>query len=657
MKSLKQMLSLRHQRRKRCRPIPYAAFGFLSTLCRVAECFAPSIRDSPSATSSFLHQLQQDLTVSGYQAASVDFDASALQPNVSPESKDVSITSSEGQGLSRGCGSAVWEKKNVSGRRASHRSRRQRGRRTQQVRTDGKASKQQILELMDVWNFMYNLTESEPPSPRVTAPSGWGLNELERFPYAPHLQDCGRLHKVWTQQETRGENGADPPWLLHRLPARADLQPPWIEGSDRDNLGGTRYIQAMMWKRQFPPDCSDPSLKFLVYDWSSQHEHGIGSQIHMMSQVFAFAMEYDRIFVPSPGSYQNAQHDDCQGDKWGSLDCYFFPIVHPACSKRVDEWVKANYAEIKGFMQQEILDSVLSNRPIVYVKAFLPQAHILNFYLPRELEHLWNTSEKSVEVLGGVPDFTTVRENTHGLYTTLESSKAGWWRSQTTRYFLRRPQPYLCHHVNKVRQSVFGHQMASLMAQIPSAMRKIEERSGDLRQSERTRLEAMSGMEGSLDDSPLWREGPPLLPRPIVSMHVRQGDKQREMQTFSFAAHMWLAERLRRRYPLVSNLWLSTQEQDVIDDSAHFTTWDFFFEHHEGRTSMRANKTRNHYWAESEFGLARTMISSFVDILISSECDYFIGSLGSNWSRLLNELRQTGGRLKAGFLAINFLEY
>ncbi|CAI6002764.1 unnamed protein product [Closterium sp. NIES-64] len=55
--------------------------------------------------------------------------------------------------------------------------------------------------------------------------------------------------------------------------------------------------------------------------------------------------------------------------------------------------------------------------------------------------------------------------------------------------------------------------------------------------------------------------GEPYVPRPIVSVHVRQGDKGIEMQLFSFYAFMFMANRIRRGFPGVRYAWLSTEMQ------------------------------------------------------------------------------------------------
>lgn len=53
----------------------------------------------------------------------------------------------------------------------------------------------------------------------------------------------------------------------------------------------------------------------------------------------------------------------------------------------------------------------------------------------------------------------------------------------------------------------------------------------------------------------------PYLPHPIVGMHVRQGDKVTEDTMWSMDYHMFLALRLRRHVPGITNIWLSSETQ------------------------------------------------------------------------------------------------
>ncbi len=44
---------------------------------------------------------------------------------------------------------------------------------------------------------------------------------------------------------------------------------------------------------------------------------------------------------------------------------------------------------------------------------------------------------------------------------------------------------------------------------------------------------------------------------------------------------------------------------------------------------------------------------SFVNLLVQQECDFFIGTLGSSWDRLINGLRKTNGKLNSGYVSLN----
>jgi len=55
--------------------------------------------------------------------------------------------------------------------------------------------------------------------------------------------------------------------------------------------------------------------------------------------------------------------------------------------------------------------------------------------------------------------------------------------------------------------------------------------------------------------------GEAYVPRPLVSVHVRQGDKGREMKLHSFDAFMWAAASLRLQMPGLTHVWLSTEMQ------------------------------------------------------------------------------------------------
>jgi hypothetical protein len=59
----------------------------------------------------------------------------------------------------------------------------------------------------------------------------------------------------------------------------------------------------------------------------------------------------------------------------------------------------------------------------------------------------------------------------------------------------------------------------------------------------------------------VWSDHKPYIPRPLLSMHVRMGDKACEMVVVGFEEYMELAGNLRKRFPSLKNIWLSTEMQ------------------------------------------------------------------------------------------------
>ncbi|CAI5482723.1 unnamed protein product [Closterium sp. Yama58-4] len=142
------------------------------------------------------------------------------------------------------------------------------------------------------------------------------------------------------------------------------------------------------------------------------------------------------------------------------------------------------------------------------------------------------------------------------------------------------------------------------------------------------------------------------MPRPMVSLHIRQGDKGSEMKLSSFNSFMFYMHRLRLHVPDIRFVWISTEMQSVIDQSAQFKDWTFFYSQNERQLGdMRLIDY------EKKAGRAQLVGVSFANLIISSECDYYVGVLGSNWNRLINEMRATSGRVFAGYVAINNGEF
>ncbi|CAI5535966.1 unnamed protein product [Closterium sp. Naga37s-1] len=135
--------------------------------------------------------------------------------------------------------------------------------------------------------------------------------------------------------------------------------------------------------------------------------------------------------------------------------------------------------------------------------------------------------------------------------------------------------------------------------------------------------------------------------RPVVSMHVRLSDKGSEMQLHPLPAFMLVAARLRAHQPGLKHVWLSTEVQSVIDETSDYSGWTFFY--------TNASRVQSAQQMKDEQENAQQPIANiFANLLITAECEFFIGSLGSNWNRLIDELRSTNGRLYSGLVSFTF---
>lgn len=134
------------------------------------------------------------------------------------------------------------------------------------------------------------------------------------------------------------------------------------------------------------------------------------------------------------------------------------------------------------------------------------------------------------------------------------------------------------------------------------------------------------------------------IPRPFASIHVRYGDKLTETarQPLSLYMDMLMASR-----PDIHHVVLSTETESVISylranyHSVVFYTFNY--------TRLEANnpgtlRKRN---AVDEF------IASFANLYVAMHADAFVGSLTSNWCRLIHEMERTRGDGGREYLSVD----
>ncbi|CAI5930560.1 unnamed protein product [Closterium sp. NIES-64] len=104
-----------------------------------------------------------------------------------------------------------------------------------------------------------------------------------------------------------------------------------------------------------------------------------------------------------------------------------------------------------------------------------------------------------------------------------------------------------------------------------------------------------------------------------------------------------LSYQLRRREPGLKFVWLSTDQTATMKLSSNhlsrFADWTFLYP----KPPSGPSSSPAHY---------DSVGAALADLLVASESDYFVGDVGSRWSRLIYELKCTNGRLYAGFLSV-----
>eukprot|EP00850_Spirogloea_muscicola_P002021 SM000007S20981 [mRNA] locus=s7:1351746:1354605:+ [translate_table: standard] len=501
--------------------------------------------------------------------------------------------------------------------------------------------------LLDAWRRAYGLDD---PLGRTVRPF---VSLPESTPRAPHLHDCHTVSLQNKAADRRHANGAMPPWAVvtenpafGNASALAQSAPPWVEGADAGNLLGTRAAQAYLWWHQHPADCTDPALRFLYIPWRGTHRKGVGSQLHWMSVAMGYALLTGRILVVGD-NYVRADHPGCAAaGEAGRFQCYF----HSPTAKECEAVAKRLWAEQGGVGGPD--DAVMGEPPASIMWAPAAKAA----HQPDICPGLWCTNQavssatKSQRSAGSVESGGRLREHV-----------LDWWRAQSIRYLLRFPTEYLCRMENIARHEAYGGWVAELVA--ASERRRLSLATDDGASSRRQAL-------GELETT-LWQSTRDVLvPRPMITMHVRGGAKKREMALFSLRAFMEQAERVRSHDPNVHTIWLASMLGSVLEEAeADYTPrWTFLStrqrrltrKEEEGdfddipSTPVASDASPEAAAEAAAWALKSSVDLSFVNLLVQSQADYFVGTLGSNWDRLVDELRKTNGRLRAGFIALNY---
>ncbi|GJP56507.1 hypothetical protein CLOM_g15572 [Closterium sp. NIES-68] len=417
----------------------------------------------------------------------------------------------------------------------------------------------------------------------------------------------------------------------------------------------------------------------MITDWPPKH-HGTGNMVHVMGSFLNAAVRHNRTLVIRPRTFHRASGEECKDiGQEGEWECYFFPVASPECLKVA----LAAEAAAPIALFNDTKETVLASATLVVIcndthyhhdAARAASLWVAPDGRPPELEQPF-----TIEQLGRIwpPNDNHIGER--------------WWRSQTARFLLRWPSALLCHITNRVRHNTYGLAVAerlvaatakqqsilqSTPANTPASQHLASLPDGSsatppsvvFKSSLAGTVWQMRGFAGcmgawcnetevcagagsanagggaAVEFASLQDE--PFIFRPYVSLHVRLSDKYLEMKLHFFATYMYFMYKLREHVPNLEHVWLSTEMQSVIDETSNFPDWTFHYTT-SGRVTSATQMQEEHVKDKQRTG------EIFANLLITTQADYFVGALASNWNRLIDELRSTNGRLYSGHVALN----
>lgn len=476
-----------------------------------------------------------------------------------------------------------------------------------------------LLHLLALWKSSSLLATRDSHDPVLESSSA--------VPLAPHLERCKAHLDINKRLDDWDENGTLLHWTLWKwqplglrlgtvlnafgeedracsgVASTAMPYPPWVEGADEDNLPMTRKAQQDIWQHQHPKNCYDPKLRFLLADWETDPGFGLGAQIASMAGMLAIALTEDRILVSN--YFNRADHEECSGPDHSHWSCYFFRETSEQCRDRVGLLASQSSAWEQGLITSK---SNYSSKQIWAGK------------IPRCWGKPWERMQPTTQIDGK-------------LLAHHKAMDRRWWRAQAVRYLMRFRSEYMCSLLNFARHEAFGEKAAKMV--LDSLPSNWPEATWEKNETDMDRF--------------VWDMHKPWVPRPLVGIHARQGDKAREMEVVGFQVYMKLAQHLRYRFPHARHIWLSTEMQDVIEESKLYSkAWDIYFTN---VTRQIGNLSMSAY----EASLGRKLSTNYplVNFLIAADADFFIGALGSTWCYLIDGMRTTSGRVMSGYLSVN----
>jgi hypothetical protein len=120
-----------------------------------------------------------------------------------------------------------------------------------------------------------------------------------------------------------------------------------------------------------------------------------------------------------------------------------------------------------------------------------------------------------------------------------------------------------------------------------------------------------------------------------ISVHVRHGDKHRESPPVADGVYLQRAQEMVP--PLKRRIFLSTEDPATVDFFASRSAWRV----QTLDTPLKPDSSKATLEYVAERGGWEEMLNSLVALDLALQCDAWVGTLSSNWCRLIDELRAT----------------
>ena len=136
------------------------------------------------------------------------------------------------------------------------------------------------------------------------------------------------------------------------------------------------------------------------------------------------------------------------------------------------------------------------------------------------------------------------------------------------------------------------------------------------------------------------------IPRPYVSLHVRYGNKAIEQKLQPLQKYM---NYIRKKAPHIRNIFISTETVSVIDELAtNYSYYTFYLIDYQRKERIDLSTI------DPDFNYSDEFIHSFVNLYVSIEADFFVGSLTSSWCTLIHQMERTRGDGGVDYLSTDY---